>query len=243
MRIAKRLPNGWATTDPPRFPLPYRMRVALIHNDDAGHGVYSASDLVRLFRDIGCDVERVGTSATEIERALTMRPDVMLTSGGDGTVAKIAVALCGSETPMFILPTGTANNIARSVGIDAAIPILAGRLSTSRLSRLDVSRVHADGYEENFVEAAGVGFIGAMLEEQHRPMLQLWRSLRSRLAGGVDRWERAARGVARLARREPARRLSICADGEDLSGEYISGVVMNINAIGPRILLAPDADP
>jgi diacylglycerol kinase (ATP) len=44
-------------------------------------------------------------------------------------------------------------------------------------------------------------------------------------------------------RHQPARHVDICADGEDLSGEYIAAEVMNIRAIGPRILLAPGANP
>ena len=41
----------------------------------------------------------------------------------------------------------------------------------------------------------------------------------------------------------PARRVRVRADGDDLSGNYVAVEVMNIAAIGPRIVLAPDANP
>jgi diacylglycerol kinase family enzyme len=219
------------------------VRLALIHNDDAGRGVYSTSDLSRIFRDVGYSVETFDKDDAEISRAIASRPDVLVVSGGDGTVARVAIALCGAEIPLFLLPNGTANNIARSIGADAAIPMLAGRLMTSRLERIDIGRIRGDGHEDNFVEAAGFGFIGNMLGEEHRPLLQLWRSLRSRTTRSVDRWARAARGVARLVRKQPLIHVSITADGEDLSGEYVAVEVLNIRAIGPRILLAPNANP
>lgn len=219
------------------------MRIALIHNDNAGRGVYSTHDLSRIFRDVGYNVEVFDTDDAEITRAIASRPDVLVVSGGDGTVADIAIALCGAEIPLFVLPNGTANNIARSIGADAAIPMLVGRLMTSRLEHIDIGRIRGDGHEAHFVEAAGFGFIGNMLGEEHKPLLQLWRSLRSRTTRRVDRWARAARGVARLVRNQPVQRVDVCADGEDLSGEYLAVEVLNIGAIGPRILLAPNANP
>lgn len=219
------------------------VRIALIHNDNAGRGVYSTRDLSRIFRDVGYHVDTFDNDDTEITRAIESRPDVLVVSGGDGTVARIVVALCGAEIPLFMLPNGTANNIARSIGADAPIPVLVGQLRTARLERIDIGRIQGDGHEDNFVEAAGFGFIGTMLHEAHRPLLQLWRSLRSRTTRSVDRWGRAARGVARLVRRQPVHRVDIRADGEDLSGEYLAVEVLNIGAIGPRILLHPDATP
>ena len=219
------------------------MRIALLHNDDAGRGVYSTRDLSQIFRDVGYTVDAYDTTDAEVERARATRPDVLVVSGGDGTVATIAESFCGAETPLFVLPNGTANNIARAIGADAAIPMLVGRLSTSRLEHLDIGRIRGDGHESDFVEAVGFGFIGAMLTELHKPLLQLWRTVRSRATPRVDRWTRAARGVANIVRRQPIRRVNICADGVDLSGDYLAVEVLNIGTIGPRILLAPNASP
>src|SRR5262249_44295660 len=135
-------------------------------------------------------------------------------------------------------------NIARSVGAVGAIPPLVRRLAThTRQVRLDIGRVSSDDREAFFVEAVGAGFIGAMLEEEHRPLLRRWRSFRRWAARPMSRRNWMYRGVARVARHIPARRVRVRADGDDLSGNYVAVEVMNIAAIGPRIELAPDANP
>jgi diacylglycerol kinase (ATP) len=219
------------------------VRIALIHNKHAGSGVHSGDDLVGLLRDVGHAVELFGKDRSVILRALQSRPEVLVVSGGDGTVAKVAIAACGLDVPIFILPTGTSNNIARAVGVDAAIPMLIGRMSSARLTRLDVGRIAGDGCEEHFVEAAGAGFMGAMLAEGQRTSVRVVSAVRGFISRGRNHWVSTAELVAAHVRREPVRSFNILADGKDLSGEYIAVEAMNIAAIGPRIELAPDADP
>src|SRR5215468_4028987 len=145
MRIAgfvKREQRGNNHTTPPvSQPRLNTVHVALVHNKQAGSRAHSGDDLVGRLRDFGHSVELFGKERADILRALRSRPEVVVVSGGDGTVAKVAIAACGSDAPIFILPTGTANNIARAVGADAAIPTLIERISSARLSRLDVGRI------------------------------------------------------------------------------------------------------
>ncbi len=219
------------------------MRVALIHNEDAGSGVYITENLARLLRDQGCEVDCFSEDPAAVARALSSRPSVVVVAGGDGTVAAVAIALRHDDTPMFILPAGTSNNIARAVGAEQPIPLLIARLATARPSTLDIGCIDFAGQHRRFVEAAGVGFIGTMLAETLRPIDWVMRGVRRITSPGLDRWQRGARGVARLVRAQPAREVRLRADGVDLSGEYIAVEIMNIAAIGPRICLAPDARP
>lgn len=220
------------------------MQIALVHNERAGDKAHSTADLLQLFRGFGYRADSYGRDAKSLQRALTSRPDVVAVSGGDGTVARVAIALCGSETPMFVLPTGTANNIATSVGVSLDdVSHLAGQLSRARRRRLDVCRIVGNGSETHFVEAAGIGVIGTMLDRESRRMNELWRRMRGLLDRNADHWDSTAQYVAQLLRDESPRRIGICADGHDLSGEYVTVEVMNIRAIGPRVVLAPSADP
>lgn len=221
------------------------MHLAIIHNDDAGHGVYTGHDLVELFRQAGHDVIGVYPDVSRM-RDTGNTPGAVVVSGGDGTVAKAAVDLCDGDVPMYVLPSGTSNNVAGTLGAVETIPRLIEQLESALPSRLDIGRVTgAPPHEQQtrlFVEAAGFGFIGSMLSEEHRPLLQLWREVRDRISAPTDKWQRAASGVARLVRHQPARYVKLIADGVELSGEYVAVQALNIRAIGPRIRLAPNAD-
>src|SRR5215831_7099058 len=177
-----------------------RVRIALVHNSRAGHRVYSAGDLVRLLRQDGHEVEVFARDERGLRQAIAARPGVLVVSGGDGTVAGAAIALRASAIPMYILPTGTANNIARSVGAVGAIPPLVRRLAThTRQTRLDVGRISSHEREAFFVEAVGAGFIGAALDEERRPLLRRWRRFRRWAAKPMSRRNRY-RGIARVVR-------------------------------------------
>lgn len=220
------------------------MQIALVHNERAGDRAHSASNLVEIFRALGHVVEPFKRDNESLLRVLNSRPDAVVVAGGDGTVARVAIALCGSDAPMFVLPAGTANNIAVSIGAGSDNVLgLAEHLSTARLSQLDVWRIAGAGSEASFVEGAGVGVIGTMLERERQKAHSLWHHVRSSFEGEVDHWESTARYVAELLRREPVRWINVEADGHDLSGEYVTVEAMNIQAIGPRIQLAPRADP
>ena len=221
------------------------MRVTLVHNESAGHGFYETRDLVALLRDAGHVVRALRNEEPDIRAAIRRSPDVIVVAGGDGTVAEVAVAIheTGGGVPMFILPAGTSNNIAMSLDLTDDVPGLALSLSDARLSRLDVGAVTAPWGRDHFVEGAGFGFIGTMLARDgtlREHVTRTARTIKSTLRG-LPREAAPRRGVARLIRSEQPRACHVVADGEDLSGEYIAVLLMNIRRIGPRIALAPRA--
>lgn len=69
-----------------------------------------------------------GYSSAGLESVLEST-DVIVAAGGDGTVSTAARAVAGRDIPVAILPLGTANNIARSLGIEGSIPHPRARLA------------------------------------------------------------------------------------------------------------------
>jgi diacylglycerol kinase (ATP) len=224
------------------------MRVALIFNESAGHGSYRREDLVALLTSVGHTVRTYDNDRRSVRRAIRAAPDVLVAAGGDGTVARVATIMHKREAtaPLYILPIGTANNIARTLGVDVDdVPGLALALETARTTRVDIGVVKSPWMKkQRFIEAAGFGFIGTMLEQDGTVREKLGRAkraIRGAFGARLSAAEKSTHGVARLIREQQPIACRIRADGEDLDGEYIAVEVLNIRDIGPRVSLAPRA--
>ena len=136
------------------------MHVALVHNVTAGDREHETEDLVSLLRRAGHEVSEFGKTKRDVARAIALYPDALAVAGGDGTVSKAAVALRGSTVPLVILPIGTANNIAQSVGVSAPVGEIVRGLATARQARLDIGRASGPWGDRKFVEAMNIRQIG-----------------------------------------------------------------------------------
>lgn len=120
--------------------------------------------------------------------ALAQGADVVVAVGGDGTVRAVAEALCGTGTPMAILPFGTGNLLARNLDIpisdleEALLIALEGRDRTIDVGRLrilesgekadtDQNEPHSQNKpavqdsEHLFLVISGLGFDAAMVAD------------------------------------------------------------------------------
>ncbi|MFN2298640.1 MAG: diacylglycerol/lipid kinase family protein [Anaerolineales bacterium] len=66
----------------------------------------------------------------KVREACQKGADVVIAAGGDGTIARVANGLRGTNVPLGILPLGTGNILARGLtiplGMEAAIRLIAG---------------------------------------------------------------------------------------------------------------------
>jgi diacylglycerol kinase family enzyme len=136
-------------------------------------------------------------------------------------------ALAGGPVPMAILPTGTANNIATSLGILGDPATLALSWARGEIRQVDVGTARGPWGETRFVESVGVGLLAHLITPAVGDQLD-----------GTD----AARAEARRAARTlPARDRRVELDGRDLSGPYLLLEAMNIRCAGPNLWLAEHA--
>jgi diacylglycerol kinase (ATP) len=102
--------------------------------------------------DSGIAVEFAPTSeagsATAIARqAVAQNLDLVIACGGDGTVNEIVNGLAGSAVPMALLPAGTANILAKELGIPWNIPGAARLIAGSTPRRIALGCIEAAGNE------------------------------------------------------------------------------------------------
>ncbi|MCZ7437371.1 YegS/Rv2252/BmrU family lipid kinase [Micromonospora sp. WMMC241] len=73
-------------------------------------------------------VDRPGELDRALAEAVGLGPDLLVTGGGDGTIGAAARLLAHRDVALGLLPLGTTNNFARTVGVpldlDAAVTVL-----------------------------------------------------------------------------------------------------------------------
>src|SRR2546430_14356653 len=103
------------------------MRITLMHNPKAGRGKLVKRDLMAALARAGHLAIYQSTKKSDYKEALREPADLVLAAGGDGTVGKVGRELIDPGIPLSVLPLGTANNLARSLGfIGSADQIIAG---------------------------------------------------------------------------------------------------------------------
>jgi diacylglycerol kinase family enzyme len=82
--------------------------------------------------------------------------------GGDGTIDTVAAALTGTRSVMAMIPGGTQNNVALSLGIPADIHGAVALLRTGRRIKIDVGLALCGDVERPFLEACSIGLLSAL---------------------------------------------------------------------------------
>jgi len=215
------------------------MRITLMHNPGAGRGEHEADDLMALLAEAGHDATYQSTNEKGYTKALTQPTDLVIAAGGDGTVGKIARCLMGGGVPLSVLPLGTANNLARTLGFSGSPEDLIRRLDTGQRRSFDVGLATGPWGKRRFFEGAGAG----LLPDYFRALKAVAKKDKS--SASLSKKEEITRHVSLLRCLLPdysAREWQINLDGEDVSGRYILLEAMNIRSIGPGLALAPRAE-
>lgn len=210
------------------------MRVTLFHNPTAGDMSLGAEQLETILRDAGYQVRYQATSKGW-RSALDDPGELAIVAGGDGTVAKVAIALADSDVPLAIVPLGTANNIGKALGVFGDIRSMVAGWQDGTTRRLDVGVVSGSFGERRFVEAVGGGVFAELVRRGSSEVEDA-----SEMVGReTDRALQLLREILEAA--TPAA-WEIVLDDYDLSGEYLAVEAMNVGFAGPNVPLATDAE-
>lgn len=154
-------------------PQPIKTQVAhLIFNPVAGHG--NAEKDLALIKELlephlGLRVHQTTREvdpAQLVQNAIAQKADLIIASGGDGTVSAVAGALINKKIPLGVIPSGTANAFSAALGIPALLPIrnacqiiVANRTKT-------VDAAYCNGTP--MILLMGIGFEVSMIEGADR---------------------------------------------------------------------------
>lgn len=125
-------------------------RIALLRNPDSGSG--EANDVSACLRERGFDVSEF--SLDQIEEAFASDPDSVAVAGGDGSLACVAAPAARGGVPLAVIPTGTANDFARELGIPQDVAE-ACRVAADGAGHLDLDLAWMDG--RPFLNVASLG--------------------------------------------------------------------------------------
>src|SRR5205823_1694707 len=114
------------------------MRITLLRNPKAGDGKHGRKELVEALEKAGHRTISQSLKKKGWRAALKKQADVVVVAGGDGAMAKVASALVKREVPLAILPLGTANNLARSLGFFASPKEIIRQLKHGKKRGFDV---------------------------------------------------------------------------------------------------------
>jgi diacylglycerol kinase (ATP) len=134
--------------------------VALLANPDSGSG--EAEEVAECLRSHGLEVREFALS--QAAEAAQANPDGLVVAGGDGSLACVAAPAAEAGIPVAVIPTGTANDFARELGIPREIKEACGLAAEGTKTRhLDVGRMG----DQPFLNVASMGLPPAAARHAH----------------------------------------------------------------------------
>lgn len=210
--------------------------IKVFHNPTAGEAEHTKEKLVRKIKAAGFECSYSSTKKNISEKRIPAATDFIVVAGGDGTVRKIAEFYCNGNVlnrryPLGLLPWGTANNIAKTLGISGSPEEIIERWKQENKQRFDIGKVH--GLKENhfFLEAMGFGVFPKLIREM--------RERTSKSENPEEELEHALKILRDIVADYKPRSCEITIDGETHNGKFLMVEIMNIKSIGPNLNIAP----
>ena len=124
----------------------------LIVNARSRRGRKLYREAVRLLKDAGIELlERHAVRKPEylterVKEAVASGAPMIIVGGGDGSLSSAVDYLVGTDTVFALLPLGTANSFARSMGIPLELPGAVSVIANGERRRVDLGMIDDDYY-------------------------------------------------------------------------------------------------
>ena len=200
-------------------------RMLFVYNPRAGKGLLKPqlSDIIDIFVKAGYEVVVYPTQSyrdayKKIREFDTNRYDLIVCSGGDGTIDEVVTGMMQRRTriPLGYIPTGTTNDFANSLHIPKGILKAADNAVNGIVFPCDVGKFNDDV----FVYVAAFGIFTDVSYETKQEV----KNILGHLAYVLE-------GTKRLFN-VPSYRIRVTHDGEEIEDEFILGMVTNSRSVG-----------
>jgi len=216
------------------------MKIALFHNAGAGDRRFDGNQLIRLFAEAGYDVLYVPIQQKGWELGFRNPIDRAVIAGGDGTVSRLAPWLAARSIPFCILPLGTANNCAKTLGQTHPLELVIANLRSASTRKVDLGMVTTPVGQQVFIESVGIGLLAELMVEMRKREKR--KNSRSHLTP-TERLSDALKCLRSLAKEYPESVCELVLDDKILTGNFLLIEVANMGLIGPNLNLIPNVDP
>jgi diacylglycerol kinase (ATP) len=213
-------------------------RARIIYNGKAGNTTGTLAGLLEGIKRAGYETHYdVTDSEDDLDVVLKEPSELVIVAGGDGSLRAVVKRLlklpAASRPALSVLPLGTANNVANMFMPKLTVSQILEGLHNPVSKPFDIGSVQcqtnqSDTGESIFLEAAGVGLFASMManyqpDEGKSPF-------------------RALQAMTQTLSTFAPQTFTLTADGQPLTESFVMLEVMNTNAVGPRLQLAPQAD-
>lgn len=225
-------------------------RAILVHNPTAGQGKHSAEELMALIRKAGFSVSYLHAKKKKQLKKLRKARGLIIVAGGDGTVHRVARQVAGHAKTMTVLPLGTANNIARSLGIHGTTSDLVGGLARARELVIDVGVAKGPWGKRVFMEGMGGGLFAEVMAtldsgrtRRHKRSSAENGNYKTLFSRSDAHLTPSLHALAEHLPEFKAKAFEVTIDGTKISGNFLLLEAMNMPYLGPNLHLGRDADP
>jgi diacylglycerol kinase family enzyme len=188
-------------TRPSNYSMPNQVLTCILNDKAGSNNTAEARALIgRVASERGWEARVLlsssGSSLPSLAEQACAAGGLVVSGGGDGTIAAVAAALVGKDAVLGVLPMGTLNHFAKDLGIPLELEKAVQTLFTGKVARVDVGEVNG----RVFLNNSSIGFYPRLVQERERQQRQGRR--RSSTIPGLRRRRVSTRSSTHSARND-----------------------------------------
>ncbi|MGD9714159.1 MAG: diacylglycerol kinase family protein [Thermomicrobiales bacterium] len=208
------------------------VKALLCHNPDAGSKGHDRESIEAALKLAGYDVRYASVKDADFADAFKKSVDLIVAAGGDGAISRVITSIPDRSIPISILPLGTANNFARSLGIAGTPQELVEMWDIVRTCPVTIAAVSGHWGTSRFIEAFGVGVFPKFL----------LASEKGKKPKGADNLRQGRKLLHKAIKDAKPIDIVMTTDGRSKELSVLGIEVCNIAFTGPGLPIAASAD-